>query len=120
MQMNNKMNMIFEPANLEQASPATVSRCGMIYVEPKQLGWRSFWHSYKQILWPKILPDQQIMMDEMIEWLVPAIFDFIHKHCSLFLSTSENQMFNVSLMFFRMIIMHTNNMLVIPFFTVLY
>jgi len=94
--MNNKMNMVFEPANLDQASPATVSRCGMIYVEPKRLGWRSFWYSYKQTLWPKLLPDQQIMMDEMIEWLVPAIFDFIYRHCSLFLMTSENHMFNVS------------------------
>lgn len=94
--MNKKMNIIFEPANLEQASPTTVSRCGMIYVESKQLGWRTFWLSYKQILWPKILPDQQIMMDEIIEWLVPAIFNFISKHCSLFLATSENHMFNVS------------------------
>lgn len=96
LQMNYKMNMIFEPANLEQASPATVSRCGMIYMEPKQLGWRSFWLSYKQIISTRLLPDQLIMMNDMIEWLVPAIFDFIQKHCSLFLATSENHMFNVS------------------------
>ena len=37
--LTDKMTMMFEVADLEAASPATVSRCGMVYVTPDKLGW---------------------------------------------------------------------------------
>lgn len=95
-QMSSKMNMIFEPADLEQASPATVSRCGMIYMEPSQLGWQPMFESHKKHLRAKLLLEQFELVCELIEWLVEPIFQFLKYNSKSFVDTSELYMFLVS------------------------
>ena len=49
-QMTDNMNMVFEPMDLQEASPATVSRCGMVYLQPFEMGWRPMFDSWKNTL----------------------------------------------------------------------
>ena len=89
-QMSNSMNLIFEPADLEQASPATVSRCGMIYLEPHQLGWRPFKESYMQHELPENLSEEnRDLVNDLFEWLIDPCLAFIRKKCKVFLPTSD-------------------------------
>ncbi|KAL3319655.1 Dynein heavy chain 6, axonemal [Cichlidogyrus casuarinus] len=40
--LTNYVHMLFEVQDLAVASPATVSRCGMVYVDPEELGWMPY------------------------------------------------------------------------------
>ena len=51
--LNKKMHMIFEVEDLSVASPATVSRVGIVYLTPENLGWRPYVVSWlHRELWP--------------------------------------------------------------------
>ena len=78
--MSDPMTLIFEVMDLTQASPATVSRCGMIYLEPSQLGWEPIMKS-----WISELPEEINNADTiaLFNWLVPPCLDFVVRYCKV-------------------------------------
>jgi len=64
----NTMRMLFEVEDLSVASPATVSRCGMVYVPPEELGWLPYVTTWANTQ----LPDT--MTKETKAWLL-GLFD---------------------------------------------
>ena len=54
------MRMLFEVMDLKVASPATVSRCGMVYLPAEQLGWLPYFESWLL----RIFPDESIINEE--------------------------------------------------------
>ncbi|XP_047461369.1 dynein axonemal heavy chain 3 [Mugil cephalus] len=87
-QMSAKMSLIFEPADLEQASPATVSRCGMIYMEPHQLGWSPLRDSYMNTLPETLNTEHRELIVDLFDWLVQPCLNFINRECRFVVQTS--------------------------------
>uniref|UniRef100_A0A1I8G1P7 Dynein heavy chain n=1 Tax=Macrostomum lignano TaxID=282301 RepID=A0A1I8G1P7_9PLAT len=54
--LTQSVRLLFEVDSLAQASPATISRCAMVYMDPVQLGWRPFARTWAARL-PKDLPE---------------------------------------------------------------
>ncbi|XP_037363374.1 dynein axonemal heavy chain 3 isoform X2 [Talpa occidentalis] len=91
-QMNPKMSLIFEPADLEQASPATVSRCGMIYMEAHQLGWKPLKDSYMDTLPSSLTEDHKELVNDMFMWLVQPCLEFTRLQCKFVVQTSPSHL----------------------------
>jgi dynein heavy chain len=62
--------MMFEVADLAVASPATVSRCGMVYLEPSVLGLKPFVEC-----WIRKLPDSIFSLRDKLNKLFEAFLE---------------------------------------------
>ncbi len=64
------MTMMFEVEDLSVASPATVSRCGMVYMEPESLGYQPLIDS-----WMEKLPTTLIEKSKTFKFQIKKYFD---------------------------------------------
>jgi dynein heavy chain len=80
---------------LAVASPATVSRCGMVYLEPHQLGWEPLRDS-----WVNTIPVKERLsarVVDLMDWLLPPTLTFVRKELRQISPTSDTNL-AVSLM----------------------
>ena len=86
-QLSNSMNLIFETNDLSQASPATVSRCGMIYMEPGSLGWRPLLNSWISTLPEKAQNSVGKLLTGLFDWVVDKSLRYVTKFCKEVVTT---------------------------------
>jgi len=74
--LSTKTRMMFEVEDLTVASPATVSRCGMVFLEQVDIGWRVLVESWCECLPERVLEHSETMK-ELIESAVECTWEML-------------------------------------------
>ena len=91
-QLSNRMTMMFEVADLSVASPATVSRCGMVYMEPESMGLAPLVSSWINTLPDKVRASKFLIMEiqKLYDELIDDACYFMRKNCPELVVTVDN------------------------------
>ncbi|RMC05733.1 hypothetical protein DUI87_17276 [Hirundo rustica rustica] len=66
--------LLFEVGDLQYASPATVSRCGMVFVDPKNLRYEPYWQKWVK---ERENENEKVELDRLFQKYVPYLIDMI-------------------------------------------
>lgn len=94
--INPTQTMMFEVENLAYASPATVSRCGMIYIEPGALGInpivKSWVNKQQALLAPQYANDFRTLTETLFSLFLSSSIIFIRKNIKEYVTTTDGNL----------------------------
>uniref|UniRef100_A0A673UGS7 Dynein axonemal heavy chain 6 n=1 Tax=Suricata suricatta TaxID=37032 RepID=A0A673UGS7_SURSU len=77
-----QIHMLFEVQDLKVASPATVSRCGMVFVDPEELKWMPYVKTWMNNISKNLNEETQEYILKLFQRYVDDGLCFINKKCS--------------------------------------
>ena len=81
-QLPAELNIVFEAEDLDQASPATVSRCGMVFHEPQLLGTDPMVDSWLERLPAKLPANCRPVLRALLDKYLHPCLAFVGKACT--------------------------------------
>lgn len=90
------MTIFFETDDLQYASPATVARCAIVYVNESKEQWKCLHSSFVNVLHRIGLIDVYMTLYEtLVDWLIPATLQILNNDCKSILKVSSTQQYKV-------------------------
>ena len=84
------MNIMMEVDDLSEASPATISRCGMVLLEPKQLGHNVLITSYCHEISDWVAKKATDNLHEILQYMADVTVENTRQNCSFPVPTHSN------------------------------
>jgi dynein heavy chain len=86
------VHMVFEVRDLAVASPATVSRCGMVYMEPLHVGVSALLDTWAEGEIADLLPEEAPRILGLIRAHVPEALAFLRGSCSEVIASQDSNL----------------------------
>ena len=92
--LSENITMMFEVEDLSVASPATVSRCGMVYMEPGALGIPPLLRSWLETIPPtfKLRKTCMPLLEKLLEKYLEPVLNFMRKNLAEPVGTQDNNL----------------------------
>ena len=89
--MSPQVSILFEVEDLSQASPATVSRTGMIYFNVEDLGWKPFVKSWqnKRVSGERVDEEVESMLSKCVEKYIDVALTLKRARCKELVQTDQ-------------------------------
>nr|XP_018918133.1 PREDICTED: dynein heavy chain 7, axonemal [Bemisia tabaci] len=101
--MSDSMSFLFETTTLKEASPGTIARCNVIYVDPTALSWQHVVDSWMACL-PKEWINFRAVFVTMFNWLIPPCLSFVETSCTKVLRVTNNKIVKSLTQFVKMLL----------------
>eukprot|EP00912_Choanoflagellata_sp_UC4_P002384 UC4_evm1s1504 len=89
--LTDEMRMMFEVEDLKVASPATVSRCGMIYLEPSLIGTKPFVTSWLRLV-PDFIDDYKDQIEKLFDVYMDKCVQYVRKNLNEIVRTIDSNL----------------------------
>ena len=102
--INPTIKIVFEAGNLDQVSPATISRCSIVFVDDGCVTWReifSAWFSrIKDQAW---LENHDVLLQQLFQWILPPLLETLG-NCRMAAKVSSKNLVQCSLELFEILL----------------